>query len=145
MNANIIKKVLKGESITSADNMVDTIIQAIKHRLKLPTLQRKDMIEIIETEISISKYDIQKLDSLYQLRCQFSAHPAQSKWWDFSEIYETDIDDLMDSVKTTLVKFCLFEYNNRIIQPNPEKWSEWFLQYADIVFDAVWFHRLPSF
>ena len=131
------------ESITCADNMVDTIFQAIKQQLRLPTMQRKDMNEIIEKEILISKSTTEKLDNLYQLRCHFSAHPAQSKWWDFSEIYDTNIDAIMDSVKTILVKFCMYERNHCRIQRNPEKWSEWFIQNSDILFDAVWFHLLP--
>ena len=76
------------ESVTCADNMVDTVFQAIKQRISIPTMQRKDMYKIIEKEILISHSTIKKLDDLYQLRCQFSAHPAQSKWWDFSEIYD---------------------------------------------------------
>ncbi|MHB8132422.1 MAG: hypothetical protein ACYDEX_26005 [Mobilitalea sp.] len=131
------------ESVTCADNMVDTITQAIKYRLCLPTMQRKDMNPVIEQELSISKSVTEKLDSLYQLRCDFTAHPAQSKWWDFSEIYYNDIDAIMDSVKTLLVKYCMYERNHCTIQRNPEKWSNWFLQYSDIVLDAVWFHRLP--
>lgn len=131
------------DSVTCADNMVDTIFQAIKQLLGLPTMQRIDMNKVVEKEISISKAVIRNLDSLYQLRCHFSAHPAQSKWWDFSEIYDNDINDIMDSVKTILVKFCQYERSHCKIQRNPEKWSEWFLQYSDIVFDAVWFHRLP--
>jgi hypothetical protein len=134
---------LDEESVTCSDNMVDTIFQAIKQRLGLPTMHRKDMNNIVEQEISISKSLTKKLDSLYQLRCHFSAHPAQSKWWDFSEIYEDDINAIMDSVKTILVKFCIYERSHCKIQPNPEKWSEWFFQYSDILFDAVWFHLLP--
>ena len=131
------------DSVICADNMVDTIFQAIKQRLGLPTMQRKDMNEIVEREILISKTTIKELDNLYQLRCHFSAHPAQPKWWDFSEIYDEDINNIMGSVKTILVKFCFYERSHCEIQPGPDKWSEWFMQYSDILFDAVWFHRLP--
>jgi hypothetical protein len=107
-------------------------------------MERKDMNEVIIKQLGIHQAYIKQLRSLYLLRCEFSAHPAQSKWWDFSEIYDEDIDDLKDVAKIILIKFLMYKNSHRIIQPNPDKWSQWFFQYADIIFDAVWFHKLPE-
>lgn len=131
------------EALTNADNMVDTIYQAIKINLKLPTMRRLEMGSIVSKELCLSNTTIQNLDNLYQLRCGFCAHPAQSKWWDFSEIYEENIDIIYDEVKTILIKFCMYERSHCHIEPNPVKWSEWFYKYCDVLFDAVWFNKLP--
>ena len=97
------------EAITAADNTVDVIFQAIKQRKQIPNKARIDMYNIVQTEISLPSGTIEQLENLYQLRCGFSAHPAHSKWWDFSEIYESDIEAIMYSVKSTVIKFLMFE------------------------------------
>lgn len=131
------------EAITAADNAVDVICQAIKQQKQIPTKARTDMYNIIQTEINLSSGTVEQLKNLYQLRCGFSAHPAQSKWWDFSEIYENDIEAIMYSVKTTVIKFLIFERNNRKIEKVPSCWSDWFMDNCETIYDAVWFHRLP--
>lgn len=131
------------EAITAADNTVDVIFQAIKQRKQIPTKARIDMYNIVQTEISLPSGTIEQLENLYQLRCGFSAHPAHSKWWDFSEIYESGIEAIMYSVKSTVIKFLMFERDNRKIEKVPSCWSEWFMDNCDIIYDAVWFHKLP--
>ena len=131
------------EAITAADNTVDVIFQAIKQRKQIPTKARIDMYNIVQTEISLPSGTIEQLENLYQLRCGFSAHPAHSKWWDFSEIYESGIEAIIYSVKSTVIKFLMFERDNRKIEKVPSCWSEWFMDNCDIIYDAVWFHKLP--
>jgi len=131
------------EAITAADNTVDVIFQAIKQRKQIPTKARIDMYNIVQTEISLPSGTIEQLENLYQLRCGFSAHPAHSKWWDFSEIYESDIEAIMYSVKSTVIKFLMFERDNRKIEKVPSCWSDWFMDNCDIIYDAVWFHKSP--
>ena len=132
------------EAITAADNAVDVIFQAIKQQKQLPTRDRKNMYSIVKNEIHLPNGAIEQLENLYQLRCSFSAHPALSKWWDFFEIYESDIEALMDAVKVAIIKFLLYEASNRKINKNPSCWSEWFIDNCDIVYDAIWFHKLPT-
>jgi len=132
------------EAITAADNAVDVIFQAIKQRQQLPTMDRKNMYAIIKNEINLPNGIIEQLENLYQLRCGFSAHPAVSKWWDFHEIYESDMEKIIPSVKATIVKFLVYEKNNRQIDNTPSSWSQWFLDNCDTVYDAVWFHNLPK-
>ena len=132
------------EALTSADNAVDVIFQDIKQKKQLPTKARADMYTIVNTEISLPSGTIEQLENLYQLRCGFSAHPAHSKWWDFYEIYENDIESIMYSVKATIIKFLVYEKANRKIEKVPTCWSKWFVNNCDIIYDAVWFHKLPK-
>lgn len=71
------------------------------------------MYNIVQTEINLPVGTVEQLEILYQLRCGFSAHPAHSKWWDFSEIYESQIEEIMYFVKSTVIKFLIFEKKNR--------------------------------
>ena len=131
------------EAITAADNAIDVIFQAIKRRKNLPTMDRKNMYQPVNNELHLPNGVIEQLEDLYQLRCGFSAHPAQAKWWDFYEIYEKNINDIMNAVQLSIAKFMIYEKNNRIVNNNPNNWSEWFSEYCDIVYDTVWFHKLP--
>lgn len=132
------------ETITNLDNAIDTISQYIKRILSVPTMPRKDMIQLVAKEIQLSHQVQLNLENLYLLRCRFSSHPAQSKWWDFGEIYNGDIDILVECVQYVLVKMMQYEANNRKVSNNPDKWSNWFADNANMLFEAVWFHRLPN-
>lgn len=131
------------DAITNLDNTIDIIIQFVKCTKKLPTMKRCKMIEVLSKEFDVNLDKISKLETLYLLRCRFSSHPAQSKWWDFSEIYEDEIEEIFEIVKFTLIKFYQYEINNRRVNPNPQLWSEWFYNHADMLYDSVWFHKLP--
>ena len=72
------------------------------------------------------------------------AHPARSKWWDFGEIYEEEIDRIKVSVRRFLLSYLKYENRNRTVPWHPESWSNWFNNHCDEVFDAVWFHNLPK-
>ena len=132
------------EALTAADNMVDVIFQSIKKRLKKPTQSREEMSRYVYDEIrcynSIIKYD---LDRLYLLRCRFTAHPSKSKWWDFYEIYEVEIETIKDSIRKLLISYLKYENKNREVESTPVLWSSWFKEYCDIIYDAVWFHEIP--
>lgn len=133
------------ESVNVADNVVDVIVQSIKQHKRLPTKERNDMLGIVAKEIDLSPETIEQLKNLYQLRCIFSAHPAPSKWWDFSEIYEGKIELMINAIKTLIIKYLLYERDNRNIEKNPPCWSDWFLVNCDMLFDSVWFYKLPVF
>lgn len=131
------------DAITNLDNTIDIIIQFVKYTKKLPTMKRSEMIKILSEEFNVNLNKLTKLEKLYLLRCRFSSHPAQSKWWDFSEIYDDEVEEIFETVKFTLVKFYQYERTNRVVNPNPQLWSEWFYNHADILYDSVWFHKLP--
>lgn len=132
------------EAITSADNSIDIVFQAVKHQQCLSTKSRSAMYDIVKTVLNLPARTEKQLMNLYQLRCAFSAHPAQTNWWDFSEIYEINIHAIIDAVKTAIIKFLLFEEKNRNVVKETSCWSEWFVDNCDIVYDAVWFHKLPA-
>ncbi len=132
------------EALTAADNMVDVIFQSIKRRLKKPTQSREEMSSYVYDEIrcynSIMKYN---LNRLYLLRCRFTAHPSKSKWWDFYEIYEVEIETIKDSIRKLLIAYLKYENENREIEAIPVLWSSWFKEHCDKIYDAVWFHKIP--
>lgn len=132
------------EVLINADNVIDTICQAIKKYKEIPTMSRKNMLPILQEELKISKRTTIQLENLYLLRCGFSAHPAHSKWWDFSELYGEEIDGIMDEIKVVIIKFLMFESNHRKVEKSPVRWSEWFLNNCETVYDAVWFNKLPK-
>jgi len=132
------------EALTAADNMVDVIFQSIKKRLKKPTQNREEMSHYVYDEIklydSVARYN---LDRLYLLRCRFTAHPSRSKWWDFYEIYEGEIEEIKISIRKLLIAYFKYENNNREVDATPMLWSSWFKEHCDIIYDAVWFHEVP--
>lgn len=132
------------EALTAADNMVDVLFQSLKKRLKKPTQSRKQMSAYVYDEIkfydSVAKH---YLDRLYLLRCRFTAHPSKSKWWDFYEIYEDEIEEIKISIRKLLVSYLKYENNNREVDATPILWSSWFKKHCDIIYDAVWFHEVP--
>ena len=140
---SLLKDGYDEEAITAADNAIDIIIQAIKLNRHMPTKSRSDMYGIMREDINLPSGTLDQLENLYLIRCRFSAHPAQTKWWDFSEIYDCDIEKIMYAVKSTIVRFLQYEEKNRKIEKYPLCWSKWFVDNCDKVFDAVWFHRLP--
>lgn len=131
------------DAITNLDNTIDIIVQFVKYTKKLPTMQRSEMVKVLSEEFNVNLNKLTKLEKLYLLRCRFSSHPAQSKWWDFSEIYDDEVEEIFETVKFTLIKFYEYERTNRVVNPNPQSWSEWFYNHADILYDSVWFHKLP--
>lgn len=132
------------ESLTAADNMVDVIIQEMKKRLKIPTQDRKLMSEFVYKELRFfDQTDKYNLERVYLLRCRFTAHPSHSKWWDFYEIYENSIEEIMYSVRKFLISFLKYENINRQIESKPDLWSSWFKEHCETIYDAVWFHHLP--
>jgi|SRR5665648_169786 len=132
------------ESLTAADNMADVIFQSIKIRMNALTQDRKEMSKYVFKEIGLyDETDKHNLERLYQLRCRFTAHPSKSKWWDFYEIYEDDIEQIRLTVRKLLIKYLKYENKNRQVDAHPILWSQWFIENCDIVYDAVWFHEIP--
>ena len=87
--------------------------------------------------------DQSQLEALYQLRCAFGAHPPPSKWWDFAEMYDSELDVCWDVARRLIRGLCTHELAVRRIDPDPARWSDWFVKHADLLLDLVWFTRLP--
>jgi hypothetical protein len=87
--------------------------------------------------------DGDRLEFLYQLRCAFGAHPPPTKWWDFGEIYEAEINELFDVSRRVLWQLASLERTHRRIEPAPERWSSWFVENAEWLLEVTWFLRTP--
>jgi hypothetical protein len=88
--------------------------------------------------------DQSQLEALYQLRCAFGAHPPPSKWWDFAEMYDSELDDFWSVTRRLIRGLCLEELTARRVDPNPPRWSDWFVEHGDLLLELVWFTRLPD-
>lgn len=127
------------EAITSLDNMIDTVFQDLRRRQKYEVQRREELQSYICELLSIYDKGQQKnIERIYLLRCSFTAHPAKSKWWDFTEFYNDDIKTLFKDVRKFMIAYLKYENKHRLVEKNPDKWSEWIKEYSDIVFDAVW-------
>lgn len=98
----------------------------------------------LAVHLGMSPDDGASMEFAYELRCSFGAHAAHAKWWDFSEVYEAEIDESWQWSKRLLHALNTFERVNRRVDPDPAVWSEWFELNADWLFDAVWFNRVPK-
>jgi hypothetical protein len=123
------------ESITALDGLTSVAAQFAKERLGFSGNPRKSLGAIFNLSPSNEK----NLIKLYDLRCNFGAHPSNSKWWDFSEIYDKEIDDFRDTSKKLVFALCQAESNNRIVEPYPDSWSHWFSDNALMLLNVVWF------
>lgn len=98
----------------------------------------------LDTALGISPETQATLEHLYGLRCAFGGHPARSKWWDFAEIYESHFDTFFACVREVLWGLQKTEASNRVVDPMPSSWSDWFGDYGYVLYEAAWFARLPS-
>ncbi|MBM4048130.1 MAG: hypothetical protein FJ279_23760 [Planctomycetes bacterium] len=129
------------EAIGAFDSVNEVADQFVKDLLRLSEDPR-DKGDRLQEHLGISKEDGNAVKRLYLLRCDFSAHPARSKWWDFQEIYDDDIDALREVAKRVLWHLSQAEKAHRKVEPYPRAWSDWFLRNSSMLLDAVWFDRL---
>lgn len=133
----LITNLFEEEAIISLDNCIDIIIQFIKIKEKLPTKKRKEMHRFLKEVLYINDLNIKYLDYIYDLRCDFGAHPAKSLWWDFNEIHMNNYEDIIYNVRLILIKFIEYEYSNRIVLKRPISWYEWFMDNCDLIYDFI--------
>ncbi len=127
------------EAIVALDNIVDIASQFLKSRLKLQG-NRED---VIQSAWKLSESNKFMIIRLYDLRCFFGAHPSISKWWDFGEIYENEEEAYFVLCKLLITKLVEEENRNRVVEKNPQYWSVWFADNAEMLWDSIWFHRIP--
>jgi hypothetical protein len=126
------------ESVTALDGLTTVAALFLQDRLPVSGKARDQL----GTHLDLSKNDVKNLERLYELRCDFGAHPGRSKWWDFAEIYDEDIGKMRETAKKLLWQICKFEQLYRKVEPSPTCWSVWFRQNALMLFDSVWFKHV---
>jgi hypothetical protein len=127
------------EFVTALDGLTSVSSQFAAQRLGFGALRGKDLA----AALGLPEGDGAVLQHIYDLRCAFGAHPGESNWWDFSEIYEDWFPKFLDAAERTLVKLIALEQLHRTVDPDPSLWSQWFTENALHVYDAVWSHKLP--
>jgi len=126
------------EAITALDGVTSVAAQFCQDRLGVRSNPRQSLVSLLKLPVT----DSQQLARLYELRCNFGAHPSQTKWWDLGDIYDDDWHTFRDSAKRTLWRLCKVEAKNRVVKSNPSIWSDWFSKNAEMILDAVWFLRI---
>jgi hypothetical protein len=96
------------EAVTALDGVTSIAGEFLQQRFGVQGNPRQSLM----TTLQLSTEDQKLIDHLYNLRCDFGAHPSRSKWWDFAEIYDEDIDALRDSVRRMLWRLCQIENLN---------------------------------
>jgi hypothetical protein len=128
------------EAVTALDGLTTVAIEVV--RTLGDDSRRITRPEAVE-RLGLSGEDAERVEHLHQLRCFFGAHPPNSKWWDFSDMYADDIDSFFSTARRLIASIAQFERRHRRVGANPARWSEWFVDNAELLFDAVWFDRVP--
>jgi hypothetical protein len=128
------------DSVTSFCSCISVVSEYCQKRLNEKGGNRIDKIEALDVHPEFREY----FEDLEELRNHFGAHPSHTKWWDFSELFEEELPIIISFLKDIVKAVCLHESKNRVINKVPEKWSNWLRENGLIVFDAVWFHKLPK-
>jgi hypothetical protein len=128
------------EPLVALDCLSAVAAEAAQRWLGLPEApSRRSLAQLL----GLSPDDGDAMARVYELRCAFGAHAAHSKWWDFPELYEDEIDASWEWSKRLLWSLARLESAHRKVDPAPESWSQWFVHNADWLYDAVWFDRVP--
>ena len=127
------------DAVTALDALSSVAGEALNCWTGAGTLKRSDL----GSALGLGPADCRALAHLYELRCAFGAHPAASKWWDFSEIYADSVDSAFDTASRLLGAICDLETLHRSVEPAPTHWSKWLEQNAEMLLDAVWFTHVP--
>lgn len=133
------------ECITSLDKTVDIAHQYARARMHIINDDYLGHREAFLTELGFNDEEQALLKLLYKIRNFFGGHASISKWWDFSEMFDTDIDDMLELVRSLLGKLIAHEEQNRIIEKNPSQWSNWFFSNVMLLWDSVWFDKVNKF
>lgn len=128
------------DAATALDSIAAVVSEAlVKLTRARPPATRADLA----LALGLSRSDSKALCNLYELRCSFGAHPPASKWWDFGEIYADEVEGYFGLAARLIAKLSDLETQHRRIQPTAHSWSSWFVANCELLFDAVWFDKLP--
>lgn len=91
------------------------------------------------TLLGFNKKQIKMMETLHELRSKFAAHPSQSKWWDFYELFENELNEYTDFSINMILKIGSSFY---LDSPIPKTYDE--ITNAPAKFhDCFWFNRIP--
>lgn len=79
------------------------------------------------------------LEKLHKLRSRFAAHPSRTKWWDFGELFENEIDEYEELIFLVLLKIASSYQDERKIEKTFDAISH---AVADF-HDCFWFNKIP--
>ncbi len=125
------------EAITALDKVVD-----ISHKILLDRgvhCERSNFAKEYKLDEKFQTW----INQLYEVRSMFGGHASSSKWWDSGDLYGDWLDESQYMIKSLLISMFDFEFQYRLTERNPDKWSKWFNENCQIIFDSVWFHKLP--
>lgn len=129
-------------AITDLQSVVDAVVDYMRKRKKVSG--ETNWRDTLKYHLRVEIKNVEQLENLYELRNNFTAHPAHSKWWDFSEIFDDEIENCFDVVEDLLLLVFNYENANRIIEKEPLRWSKWYEDNTHIIFDTIGFHKLPD-
>lgn len=137
---DLFEKCFAEEAITALDNTINVSEQFVRERLGISSHDQRIIVAYV---LGMTPNDCRVLKRIYDLRCYFGAHPSMSKWWDFFEIYDQDFDEMFETVKKLVIKTAEAEEVNRVVEKNPKVWSQWLNSNLLMIWNSVWFHKLP--
>lgn len=126
------------DAITALDNVSSIAAEFTSNRLGIHSGNRSMLGDIF----NFTKYDQKLLAKLYELRCTFGAHPSSTKWWDFNEIYDDELNQFYYLIKRLLWGLCQAEQSSRVVEPNPSSWSDWFMIHSEMLLESIWFTKI---
>lgn len=129
------------EAITAFDGVVAVAAEALHRRQGLPNQPTRPETAAI---VGMGEEDQRLIENIYQLRCAFGAHPPPSKWWDFSELYDGELDQYPELARRFLHCFSDHEGAHRYVEADPSAWADWFAQNAEMLLEVAWFTKLPA-
>jgi len=95
--------------------------------------------------LGFSRRSAELASEMYFLRNNFGAHPGGWRWWDHVEFLDDhDAARMARLAGRVLVRAAELEPQLRAIDPAPGRWSEWFLDNFDMLWDVVWFDRMGA-
>ena len=124
------------DAVTALDSAVDVAAQFVRDRLRRDA--SKPGAELIAA-FDLGREIDNTLGHLHALRNYFGAHPGESGWWDFRDNYSEGVHSMFDAVRYVVWRICRAETRHRSVEPHPEVWSDWFVRYATVISQPVWF------
>lgn len=128
------------DAICALDGVTAVAAEAMQAWTRSVTTTRGDVADAL----GMTPEDRVVIENMYRLRCAFGAHPPASKWWDFGEVYESEIEDCVEVTKRVIGRLAALEFKHRTINPDPPAWGEWFSMHAELLLDVAWFAKLPA-
>ncbi len=128
------------EAVVAFDCAVQSIGKLVTSRLDLKEQPaRRDICELL----GLSEDSGQLAEYMYFLRNDFGAHSGGWRWWDVGELLqEGDMEMIVELSRNALEAVAAMETKNRVIDPAPTDWAEWFLEHFELLWDTLWYERI---